>query len=48
MKTADPGARVQVDLPTRRVQIEPGDADAETLREAIADAGYTPVPLAAA
>lgn len=48
VKTADPGARVQVDLQARRVQIEPGDADAETLREAIAEAGYTPLPLAAA
>ena len=44
VKTADPGARVQIDLATHRVQIEPGDCDADMLRDAIAEAGYTPVP----
>ena len=44
---ADAGARVTIDLPAHRVSIEPRSADAKTLAEAIVEAGYTPVPLAA-
>ncbi|HSW04623.1 heavy-metal-associated domain-containing protein [Aquabacterium sp.] len=42
---ADPQAQVQIDLATHRVSIEPAAADAAALREAIAEAGYTPVPV---
>ena len=45
VKAADEGAKVQVDLDRHRVEIEPARASAETLRSAIAEAGYTPVPL---
>ena len=40
-------AKVQIDLATHRVQVEPVSADAEELAEAIKDAGYTPVPVTA-
>lgn len=45
LKAADPGARVAIDLAQHRVTVEPGDGDAQELREAIAEAGYTPVPV---
>ncbi|MFZ5548676.1 MAG: heavy-metal-associated domain-containing protein [Pseudomonadota bacterium] len=48
LKGADRGARVQIDLATRRVSVEPLAADAEELAEAIREAGYTPVPVTAA
>ena len=48
LKAADKDAKVQIDLATHRVQVEPASADAEELAEAIKDAGYTPVPVAAA
>lgn len=48
LKGADQGARVQIDLATRRVSVEPSAADAEELAEAIREAGYTPVPVTAA
>ncbi len=41
----DPAARVQADVATHRVQIEPGRASAEQLRSAIEQAGYTPVAV---
>jgi copper chaperone len=41
----DPGARVQADVATHRVQIEPGQAGAEQLIAAIQQAGYTPVAI---
>lgn len=47
LKEADAQARVQIDLASHRVEIEPGQADAATLQAAIAEAGYTPVPLPA-
>ncbi|WP_310732181.1 MULTISPECIES: heavy-metal-associated domain-containing protein [unclassified Methylibium] len=43
----DKDAKVQIDLATHRVQVEPVSADAAKLEEAIKDAGYTPVPVAA-
>jgi len=46
LKAVDPGARVQIDLATHRVQIEPTDADAVELGDAIREAGYTPVVVA--
>ena len=45
LKSADKDAKVQIDLATHRVQVEPAEADARTLAEAIKDAGYTPVPV---
>jgi copper chaperone len=45
LKAADQDARVQIDLATHRVQVEPATADTEELAEAIRDAGYTPVPV---
>ena len=38
----DPAARVEIDLARHRVEIQPGRADAAALRQAIADAGFTP------
>ena len=48
LAAADKGAKVQIDLATHRVHIEPTSADAEKLAEAIREAGYTPVPVQAA
>ncbi|MBC7938809.1 MAG: heavy-metal-associated domain-containing protein [Chitinophagaceae bacterium] len=45
LKATDKDAKVQIDLATHRVQVEPASADAEELAEAIKDAGYTPVPV---
>jgi copper chaperone len=42
--SVDNGTKVQIDLATRHVQIEPIVADARRLSDAIAEAGYTPVP----
>ena len=47
LKATDKEAKVQIDLATHRVQVEPVSADAEELAEAIKDAGYTPVPVTA-
>jgi copper chaperone len=47
VKAADPGAQVRIDLASHRVEVQPASASAQALREAIAEAGYTPVPLAA-
>jgi copper chaperone len=48
LKATDKDAKVQIDLATHRVQVEPVSADAEELAEAIKDAGYTPVPVGVA
>lgn len=47
LQAVDAGARVQIDLAAHRVQVEPATADAAQLGEAIAEAGYTPVPVQA-
>ena len=47
LKGADKDATVRIDLATHRVEVEPGDADAAELVDAIREAGYTPVPVAA-
>jgi copper chaperone len=47
VRTADKDAKVQIDLATHRVQIEPAEADAAELSDAIKEAGYTPVALSA-
>jgi len=41
----DRAARVEIDLGRHLVQIEPGDADAQQLSDAITEAGYTPVAV---
>ncbi len=43
VKSLDAQARVQIDLASHRVDIEPVTADAAALREAITEAGFTPV-----
>ncbi len=48
LKDTDPNARVSIDLRQHLVTVESSDADAQELRNAIAQAGYTPVPLEAA
>jgi len=48
LKATDKDAKVQIDLATHRVQVEPSSSDADELAEAIKDAGYTPVPVQAA
>lgn len=48
LKATDKEAKIQIDLATRRVQVEAVSADAEELAEAIKDAGYTPVAVEAA
>ena len=45
LKATDRDAKVQIDLVTRRVRVEPASADAADLADAIKDAGYTPVPV---
>jgi copper chaperone len=47
LKETDSAAQVRIDLPTHRIEITPAQASAEALAAAIADAGYTPVPLQA-
>ena len=47
VKATDKGAKVQVDLANHRVDIEPTESDAAGLRDAIQEAGYTPVLITA-
>jgi len=44
VKAVDQDARIDVDVGEHQVLIEPTWADAATLRDAIVEAGYTPVP----
>jgi len=48
LKATDAQARVEIDLATHRVAVQSSSADAGTLAAAIAEAGYTPVPVQAA
>jgi copper chaperone len=48
LKVTDKDAKVQIDLATNRVLVEPAAADVEELADAIKDAGYTPVAVEAA
>lgn len=43
VKTADPSAEVDVDLAGKQVRVRSAAAPAATLRQAIEDAGFTPV-----
>lgn len=45
VQAADPKAQVEVDLARRRVQVQPVQADAATVQQAIAGAGFTPLPV---
>jgi copper chaperone len=45
VQAADPRARVEVDLPGRRVHVDAAGADADRLSAAISAAGYTPRAL---
>ena len=45
VQALDPQARLQIDLATHRVEIEPVQTDAAQLSHAITEAGFTPVPL---
>lgn len=48
LKSADRGVKVTIDLPKHLVLVEPTEADAQQLQDAIAEAGYTPVRAEAA
>jgi len=48
VRDVDAGAKVEVDLGAHLVRIEPTSADAAELTQAITEAGYTPVQVAAA
>lgn len=48
IKATDKDAQVTVDLAQHLVMVEPTEADAQELRNAIAKAGYTPVQVEAA
>ena len=48
LNAADKDAKVQIDLATHRVQIEPTEANAAEFGDAIKEAGYTPVSITAA
>ena len=45
VKVADKDAQVRVDVAEHLVEIEPKAVDAKVLREAISEAGYTPVQV---
>lgn len=45
VKRADGNAEVRVDLAKHRVEIESPDSNALTMRDAISQAGYTPVAV---
>ena len=46
VNAADRDAKVRIDLPRHLVEIEPSASDADKLRDAIKEAGYTPVAAA--
>jgi len=48
IRGADKDAKVTIDLSQHLVMVEPTEADAQELSDAIAEAGYTPVPVEAA
>jgi len=48
LKAVDKNAKVTVDLGQRLVMVEPTEADAQEVSDAIAEAGYTPMPREAA
>lgn len=48
IKATDKDAKVTIDLAQHLVMVEPTEADAQEVSDAITDAGYTPVPVQAA
>jgi copper chaperone len=48
IKAVDRDAKVTIDPAQHLVMVEPTEADAQELKDAIAEAGYTPVPVQAA
>jgi copper chaperone len=48
IKATDKDAKVTIDLAQHLVMVEPTEADAQELHDAITEAGYTPVPVQAA
>jgi copper chaperone CopZ len=46
VQATDPGARVEIDLASHRVQVQPVQSDAAAVQQAIAAAGFTPQPVA--
>lgn len=46
LKRVDAGAKLQFDLATHRIEVEPSTANAAALSDAIKAAGYTPVTVA--
>ena len=46
LKGLDRDAKVEIDLSSHRVQIQPSSSNFDELRDAIQEAGYTPVPFA--
>lgn len=47
VKAQDPGAKVQIDLATHRVEIESSETDDAQWSDVITKAGYTPVAVQA-
>jgi len=45
LRAIEPNGKVEVDLGRKRVRVD-GAASAETVAQAIRDAGYTPQPIA--
>lgn len=45
VNAVDHAAAVRIDLATKRVEIAPSAADAEQLKAAIGEAGFTPVEV---
>lgn len=45
VRAVDAGAKVEVDLHKHLVHIEPTEAELQELNDAIAEAGYSPVPV---
>ena len=45
LKATDKDAKVTIDLAQHLVMVEPTDTDIQALRDAIAEAGYTPVAV---
>ena len=47
VRAVDKQAVVSINLASHRVEIEPTETDAQELGDAIREAGYTPIPVAA-
>jgi copper chaperone len=48
IRATDKDAKLTIDLAQHLVMVEPTEADAQELKDAITEAGYTPVPVQAA